>query len=196
MRAHFLPRGEDMSRKKDPQQVRSRLLESASRLAADNGLAEISLSAVAAAAGVTKGGLFHHFPNKRALISALFTALIADIDREIDDYLQQDAGGYGCFTRAYVRSGFAESDDRVTWAAITYSIKSDSELIELWDAWIAGRLARHQATDSAPALEIVRLAADGAWFQRQLSRRPESAASRELEQRLLHLTYPQDGAAA
>ncbi|MBP8939478.1 MAG: helix-turn-helix transcriptional regulator, partial [Agrobacterium sp.] len=55
-------------RKKQPEIVRRSLLDCAAKLAADQGVAALSIQAVADAAGVTKGGLFHHFASKQALL--------------------------------------------------------------------------------------------------------------------------------
>src|SRR5581483_4435078 len=49
------------TRAKQPEQVRRALLDCAATIAMDHGVSGITVQAVAAAAGVTKGGLFHHF---------------------------------------------------------------------------------------------------------------------------------------
>lgn len=55
------------SRKKQPAATRQALLEAAGRCFAAHGYAGTGLGAVVADAGVTKGALFHHFADKRAL---------------------------------------------------------------------------------------------------------------------------------
>ena len=62
---------EAQHRKKDPVRLHQQLLESAAMIAGRDGIAALSLNAVAREAGVSKGGLIHHFPNKQALIYAL-----------------------------------------------------------------------------------------------------------------------------
>jgi DNA-binding transcriptional regulator YbjK len=54
-------------RQKQPEAVRRALLEQAARLAVEQGVAAVTVQAIADAAGVTKGGLTHHFPSKQAL---------------------------------------------------------------------------------------------------------------------------------
>ncbi len=54
--------------RKDPARRHQQLLESAAMIAGRDGIASLSLNAVAREAGVSKGGLLHHFPNKQALI--------------------------------------------------------------------------------------------------------------------------------
>jgi TetR/AcrR family transcriptional repressor of nem operon len=56
-----VPRGE----------ARSRLIEAARRLVRHRGFAATSVDELCAAAGVTKGAFFHHFPSKEALGVAL-----------------------------------------------------------------------------------------------------------------------------
>lgn len=53
------------------QATRDALMQSAARLFAEKGFAETSLDEVAADARVTKGAVYHHFGNKRALFIAL-----------------------------------------------------------------------------------------------------------------------------
>lgn len=153
-------------RKKQPELVRRNLLDCAARLAAEQGVAALSVQAVADAAGVTKGGLFHHFPSKQALLEAVMADLLAALDCEIDDLLSQDCEGFGRFTRAYVNAVFSDRgrDSGKQWAAISVSMVGEPSLRRMWNSWIKGRLARHKETDNGVVLELVRLAADGIWF--------------------------------
>lgn len=53
-------------------QLRSRLVDEASRLYAGGGSARISFAVLAERTGLTKGTVFHYFPNKHALLRAVF----------------------------------------------------------------------------------------------------------------------------
>jgi AcrR family transcriptional regulator len=56
--------------------TRAALVSSALEMFAENGYAETSLDAIASAARVTKGALYHHFPGgKKALFAAAFDAV-------------------------------------------------------------------------------------------------------------------------
>ncbi|MDB5523093.1 MAG: transcriptional regulator, TetR family [Rhizobium sp.] len=153
-------------RPKDPEQVRRNLLDCAARLAAEEGLASLSIQAVATAANVTKGGLFHHFPSKQALVEAVFLDLLHLLDRDIDALIATDTQAYGCFTRAYVTAAFRGdmAEQSSLWAALSISALTDPGLRSQWANWFIARLRRHQETDCAPHLEIVRYAADGVWL--------------------------------
>lgn len=153
-------------RKKQPEIVRRNLLDCAAKLAADQGVAALSVQAVADAAGVTKGGLFHHFASKQVLLEAVMADLLGALDAEIDALISQDCEAYGSFTRAYVNAVFddRDRDSGRQWAAISVSMVGEPSLRRMWTSWVEGRLARHKDTDDGVVLEMVRLAADGIWF--------------------------------
>jgi AcrR family transcriptional regulator len=58
----------------DAQRNRQRLLETAACLFREQGASQVTMSAIAEAAGVGKGTLYRHFPDKSALILALLDA--------------------------------------------------------------------------------------------------------------------------
>lgn len=154
------------SRKKDPQGIRQALLDQASRLAVEQGLQAVTVQAVADAAGVTKGGLMHHFPTKQALVDAMFGAHLEQLGKALSDQMQADPEPYGAFTRAYLRSVFelAPAEKGGAWASVYVAMLSDARLRVIWADWFMAQLDQHRATDGDPRLAIVRLAADGAWL--------------------------------
>ena len=153
-------------RKKQPEQVRRALLDCAAQIAAEDGSAAITIQAVATRAGVTKGGLLHHFDSKQELLAAVFSDLLDKMDQEIDRTLAADPVARGRFTRAYVRACFSDRllGDRSLWGALSVAIVSEPALRTLWSAWLDGRMARHAETDGDARLVAVRLAADGVWL--------------------------------
>lgn len=62
----------------------ARLIGTARRAFAEQGFAQVSLDALAAEAGVTRGALHHHFTNKSGLFEAVFRAVDAEIGLELD----------------------------------------------------------------------------------------------------------------
>lgn len=55
----------------DPASTRNRILDSAERIVVAAGASRMTLDAVVQEAGVSKGGLLYHFPNKDALLAAM-----------------------------------------------------------------------------------------------------------------------------
>lgn len=60
---------------------REKLLDAAADLITRLGVQELTLDAVAAAAGVTKGGLIYHFKTKDELLGALVERMIEQLDQ-------------------------------------------------------------------------------------------------------------------
>jgi AcrR family transcriptional regulator len=69
---------------------RERLLDAAEELVSAQGATNLTLDAVARAAGVSKGGLLYHFPTKEALLQAMVDRHLEEVDRRVAALL---AGG-------------------------------------------------------------------------------------------------------
>ena len=67
--------------------TRDALVTAARGLFAAQGFAEVSTDAIVAAAGVTRGALYHQFADKTALFDAVLEAVEADIARRLADEL-------------------------------------------------------------------------------------------------------------
>mgnify|MGYP001589344983 CR=1 FL=1 len=171
---------------KTPDQTRRALLDAAAAQAMRHGIAALSLPAVAEAAGLTKGAVFHHFGSKQGLTEALCAELIDRIDAELDAALAADEGGHGTFTRAYVICTFQPQGSASPWSALSLSALTDPSLARIWSDWMAARLARHAATDDSPQLQILRLATDGFWLASLQGHAP--ADPQDLCRRLLAAT--------
>jgi len=65
---------------KDPEATRKLLLESAFRVVYEKGFKTASLKDILADTGLTKGALYHHFPNKQALGLALLDSIEAGVE--------------------------------------------------------------------------------------------------------------------
>ena len=65
------------------------LLDNATQLFTDHGYAGTSLDEVVAAARVTKGALYHHFPSKLALFESVYSRLQEQTTKEIEKRLSR-----------------------------------------------------------------------------------------------------------
>ena len=63
--------------------TREALVAAGRRLFAEHGFADVSTDAIVAAAGVTRGALYHQFADKTALFDAVLEAVEADIARRL-----------------------------------------------------------------------------------------------------------------
>lgn len=150
---------------------RTRLLEAAIRVAEQEGLPAVTLDAVAAEAGLTKGGLLYHFPSRRDLLLGVYEHLAslweADMVAELGG--EPDQADLKDRLRAYIRvSSRAMSRAELVYLA---DAKEDPELMAPWqrvaDRWIP------PMTDAAdrPLVAVTCLAADGLWVHDALSGR-------------------------
>ncbi|MFH1914377.1 MAG: TetR/AcrR family transcriptional regulator [Pseudomonadota bacterium] len=153
-------------RKKQPEIVRRAILDCAARICVERGLAALTIQSVADMAGVTKGGVFHHFASKQALMEAVFFDLLGQMGREIDRVIADDSAAHGRFTRAYLATVFRAEAFASTnvCAALSIAMLTEPGLRALWWQWLNDRLEKHAATDGTTTLAMVRLAADGVWL--------------------------------
>ncbi|WP_010111726.1 TetR/AcrR family transcriptional regulator [Acinetobacter sp. P8-3-8] len=179
-------------RKKDPERIKQLILDSAIQLAAENGVQGMSIQSVATMAGITKGGVFHHFANKQILIKAMLEELINQLDREISTKIENDPVEYGCFTRAYIEVTLSSSVGlNSAWGALCMTVMTDKSFSEMWYQWLDHRLTQHVTTDQSFDLKILRYAADGAWFIEGLIPEPQEDYE-TIKQELLLRTYPKE----
>ena len=90
---------------RDAARTRRALLDAAARSVVAHG-AGVSLDLVAREAGVSKGGLMHHFRSKDELMAALADDLFDQFARAVEDRIDPEDPAPGRRLRAYVRATF------------------------------------------------------------------------------------------
>ncbi|MDD7972408.1 TetR/AcrR family transcriptional regulator [Roseinatronobacter alkalisoli] len=91
--------------------TRHRILNAAETLARTLGPANISLDAVAAAAGVSKGGLLYHFPSKARLLEGVVENHLKNLDISLKK--QENSGQKNAVIISYLQH-FLDEQDRNT----------------------------------------------------------------------------------
>jgi len=162
---------------------RAALLDAAAAIVRRDGAAALTLDAVAAEAGASKGGLLYHFGSKRALVDGL-------LDRWCDEFGDKLEGPG--VAAAYVRASDITHEDADT-AASEFGMLA--AMIE--DPAVLGRVRERYRGWMDRILEdvedpidawVVRLAADGLWYSDLLGiAPPQGADRRRLIERLLAL---------
>lgn len=79
----------------------TRLVGVAQRAFADEGYGAVSLDALAARAGVTRGALHHHFVNKAGLFAAVLRRIDAEIGEELDRVWEAHPDPWAGFRACY-----------------------------------------------------------------------------------------------
>ncbi|WP_378080530.1 TetR/AcrR family transcriptional regulator [Aeromonas bestiarum] len=186
---------ETQHRKKDPVRLYRQLLESAATIAGRDGIAALSLNAVAYEAGVSKGGLLHHFPNKQALIFALFARLLAIMEDAISALMAADKTAYGRFTRAYLHylsaPELTDTQESRQLMVLSLAMPDEPVLRKCWRDWMLTHLAQGDELDNSHTGTLVRYAADGIWLSELTEGRTMSAEHRQaLVETLYNMTLP------
>jgi AcrR family transcriptional regulator len=164
---------------------RTQLLDAAVAVIRREGAAALTLDAVAAESGVSKGGVLYHFASKRALIDGL-------LGRWLDDFEERlDAGGDPL--AAYVRAcdlSDAGADRTASEFGMLAGMIEEPRVLEATRERQAGWMERMLAGAADPVdAWLVRLAADGLWYSDLLGvAPPQGDDRRRLIARLLALS--------
>jgi AcrR family transcriptional regulator len=159
---------------------RATLLDAATTVIRRDGATALTLDAVAAEAGVSKGGVLYHFATKRALIDGL-------ISRWLDDFAAQLEGE--SFAVAYVRACDIATADTEAEVGLLAGMLEEPEVLEVARERYAEWMDRILAEVSDPGdAWLLRLAADGLWYSDLLGiAAPQGADRRRLIDRLVAL---------
>jgi AcrR family transcriptional regulator len=150
--------------------LQDRLLDAAEAVVARQGIANLTLDAVAAESHMSKGGLLHHFPTKDRLIEALVTRSAESWRACYMDAYARTAEGPGRMTRALLSHclsdvpGWTEQLRRSSFAMFA-ALAQNPTLIEPMRA-VYGDLHRRIDADGLPpgVGQAVAAAIDGLWL--------------------------------
>lgn len=147
---------------------RDHLLVAAERIVRRDGVGRLTLDAVAAEAGTSKGGLLYHFASRDALITAMVERHAASFSASLEASMAADPEAPGRWTRAYLRAsapsdGPGEGDAAA--AGLLAAMASHPALADPLRAQYASwrEQIAHDDLPEADAM-IVALAADGLWM--------------------------------
>jgi AcrR family transcriptional regulator len=150
--------------------VLDRMLDAAEVVVVRQGIANLTLDAVAAEAGLSKGGLLHHFPNKDRLIEAM---VVRAAENQRDYYQSACANtpeGAGRMARGVLNNCLTDAQ---TWtdqlrrssAAVFAALAHKPALIEPMRAVYSDLYKRLEDDGLPPGVaEAVAAAADGLWL--------------------------------
>lgn len=121
-----------MTRTRNPELTRAALLEAAKRVLQTQG-AGLSLEAVAREAGVSKGGLLHHYPSREALLWALALELVERFRASVEAAQAHEVAVHGqrpgAWLRAYLEVSFTPGAGEEALIAALAPLAGHPELI-------------------------------------------------------------------
>jgi AcrR family transcriptional regulator len=170
-------------------ETRERLLDAAARLLLRDP-SKLTLDAVAAEAGTSKGGLLYHFSSKAQLLDAVVDRWEASFQDQIDAAAEDAPGGW---VRAYAEVSALDGQDehaREIESGILAVLALQPDRMQAVQARYEGWQERI-ADDGIDPVDatIVRLASDGLWFAELMGLgAPRGALREQVLERLRDLT--------
>ena len=157
---------ENYKKKKQPETVRKQLLDAAAEVAVERGLGSLTLDLVAQKAGVSKGGLIHHFPNRKALVEGLFHSIMDECQSRMEKLIQEDTDSRGNFTRAYAKVFLSENSlyENRLHGSFALAMSTAPDLADLWFEWLRAQTEKY-GEDTSVTARMIRYAVDGIWLE-------------------------------
>ncbi len=171
-----------MKKERNAKQTQRRILDATHQILLDGGhLSKFSLDNVAKAAGVSKGGLMHHYASKEALLQAAAEDVILRFEDSYSSELANEADTAGKTVRAYIKTALKPAElvsDEISPILLTFLRKqnTDSSAPSRAERWSEA----FKADDVDPVLaSIVRFAVDGMLYTEVIDHEPIEADLRE-----------------
>jgi len=149
---------------------RGLILATAEEIVANEGVASLTFDKIAAASGLSKGGILYHFGSKNDLVRAMIEQFVSRFETGLSDLAAEDDVEVGRYSRAYLRATFGEaattgeSYDRLG-ASITAALSSFPDYLQI----VRDQNNRCQDGVENDGLDpvlatIMRLAVEGMWL--------------------------------
>ena len=157
-----------MSQRRTAVETREIIFEACSSILRRDGLASLTLDAVAEEAGLSKGGLLYHFPSKVALIEGLFEYHNDIFELRLQELTTAEGDDPGAWLRAYAKASVEQITDP-DCASLYVSLFAAEERYASAHQLMRQKYVRWQQQVEASGLDparatLVRLAVDGLWF--------------------------------
>lgn len=152
-------------------------------MVARDGSNKLTLEAVAAEAGVSKGGLLYHFPSKRALLEGMLEVMLQRMQVSVAEKREQDPNGDN-FIVAYLDSQLedGEEDSRHILALLAAAAQDPSLLANAREQntrWL------HESSQQSELATALLLAAHGVRLLDHLQMLPDAPGQAKHYYRLL-----------
>ena len=175
---------------RDSQRTRQRIIEATLHVLQTKSFNKFSLEEIAQQAGVSKGGLLHHFPSKERVLEAIIQHLLQAFEARVLTFVAHEPQRPGRWLRAYIKASFEENSPEMEHSTMLLSFLADQPALmqiirDDFDHWSERLL--HDGVPLARAI-IIRQAADATWVDRLLDISPETAVQKQVYDELMAMT--------
>jgi AcrR family transcriptional regulator len=183
-----------MNQRRTASETRQLVFEACGRILRGDGLTNLTLEKVAQEAGLSKGGLLYHFPNKESLIEALFEYHNNIFETRLQALAEKEGDDTGAWLRAYAKASIEQITDAGN-ASLYASLFAAEERYASAHASMRRKYIDWQQQVENSGLDptwatLVRLAVDRLWFAEMHQYAPPDAERRtQIVDLILQLTY-------
>ncbi|WP_437734518.1 TetR/AcrR family transcriptional regulator [Sorangium sp. So ce1335] len=181
--------------------ARDRILDAAERLVVARGVNSLTVEAVITEAQISKGGFFHHFATKDALLTAIVDRLSKRMSDDAAERAARDPEPRGARLRAQIALAFdagklATAAPRALLLALIEAAGAQPEIARHLCELNGESFARDAAEDISEGRAIaIQLALDGYWLSQALGTVALTEGQMQaLRDALLALAQPEAGA--
>lgn len=174
---------------------KTKILDCAERIVVRDGVARLTMDAVAAEAGLSKGGVLYNFPSKDDLIRALLFRLMEEFEAEMARLVKADPEPRGRLLRAYLTASFppdeaaCQHNNQVAGSLLAAILTNRALLAPLQKRFRETQQRLLEDGLDPAHVHLVWLAADGLWMGDLLGTPgPDAQARREVIQHLFEFT--------
>ncbi|MBM3760704.1 MAG: TetR/AcrR family transcriptional regulator [Acidobacteria bacterium] len=144
------------------------ILVAAQEVLRTQGVRAFTLDKVAKQAGVSKGGLIHHFPSKEALLGAMHDHAFQLIDLQMQRILSEEPEAPGRYLRAYLKCNLESISNGIpsVFQIVAEMSLAEPELFRTKRECIRGMMAMVEGDGVDPVMgHIIAAASDSIWLQ-------------------------------
>lgn len=145
---------------------RELILIATAKVIRDLGTNNLTIELVAKEAGVSKGGVLHHFPSKQALIHALAEESTAQFLEDLRQRVSNETQDVGKWSRAYLGTTLNHDRDNVGMnESIIATLTMNPKFLSIYQKEFEVIQKNIESDGINPVnATIIRLAMDGLWF--------------------------------
>ncbi|MGY6657347.1 TetR/AcrR family transcriptional regulator [Amycolatopsis sp. TRM77291] len=155
--------------------AKERILDSYEEILIEQGPGGVTLDAVAAHAGVSKGGLLYHFGSKEALVEGLMERLATLSEADLEEARKAPEGVVSWYLRTAITDVTQRKAlHRTTMATIRIMLTEPrvAEVVQVYNQKLHDLISEH--VDDPLAAELIILVGDGLYLRAALGREDAS----------------------
>ena len=153
--------------------ARQHIMEAMLSVLRQQGANALTLDAVAREAGISKGGLLHHYPDKNTLLESLTRFLIEQFNQRVEMQYEREEVTQGRWLRAYLRVSFEADDSTYDLGGIITLLAQNQTAIQLAHVDSQRWIERFTSDGvSVVRAELLKRVADSQWVEQLMMPSP------------------------